>query len=204
MWIDLIVIFPIKTNAEDLGHATRYASELSLSLGVNVLVYEYPGYGATKGKPSEKRCYQAITAAYNFLRAKGINEKDMILLGRSVGSGPTLWLASKLEGTRASLGGIVLVGSFASIVRVLFWSKKTLRIDIFPNIDRIQMIQAPVLIVHGGLDRTVPPAHGGALLKKVQNPLHPLLLLNAEHNDLEKYDWEVLMSRIRQMVEEIK
>lgn len=57
----------------------------------------------------------------------GIEEEDLILYGQSVGSGPTLHLASRLE----KLRGVVLHSGILSGIRVLYPVKVTLWFDIF-------------------------------------------------------------------------
>lgn len=63
--------------------------------------YDYSGYGASTGKPSEYDTYADIEAAYECLQTDyGVGQEDLILYGQSVGSGPTLHLASKLPRLR--------------------------------------------------------------------------------------------------------
>lgn len=64
---------------------------------MNVVAYDYSGYGASTGKPSEPNVYADISAVYEHLRAGGLDtERHLVLYGQSVGSAPTLWRLSKL------------------------------------------------------------------------------------------------------------
>ena len=64
--------------------------------------YDYTGYGQSYGKPSEQNTYADIEAAYRYLVEKyGAKEEDIILYGQSVGSGPTIDLATCLPDLRA-------------------------------------------------------------------------------------------------------
>ncbi len=75
-------------------------------MGFNVLAYDYPGYGTSGGRASEQGCYDAIGAAYSWLREeKGIPAEQIVLFGRSVGGGPTIDLAA-----RQPVGGVILDG----------------------------------------------------------------------------------------------
>lgn len=84
-------------NAADLGQLYDLFVQLKINLRVNLMGYDYSGYGASTGKPSEANTYADIEAVYQCLQTEyGTSQEDLILYGQSVGSGPTLHLASKL------------------------------------------------------------------------------------------------------------
>ncbi|KAE8690240.1 Cellulose synthase-like D3 [Hibiscus syriacus] len=92
-------------NGADLGHLHDLFVQLKANLRVNLMGYDYSGYGASTGKPSESNTYADIEAVYQFLQTEyGISQEDLILYGQSIGSGPTLHLAAKLPRLR----GVVL------------------------------------------------------------------------------------------------
>ena len=65
-------------------------------INCNIFSYDYSGYGASSGKPSEKNLYSDIDAAWNNLRTKyGISPENIILYGQSIGTVPTIDLASR-------------------------------------------------------------------------------------------------------------
>lgn len=79
-------------------------------------------------KPSEFNTYYDIEAVHDCLKKEyGIRQEDLILYGQSVGSGPTLHLATRLQGLR----GVVLHGAILSGIRVLYPVKVTFWFDIF-------------------------------------------------------------------------
>lgn len=85
-------------------------------------------------QPSEQNTYADIEAAYNCLKEKyGVREEDVILYGQSVGSGPTLDLASRLPYLRA----VVLHSAILSGLRVLYQVKRTYWFDIYKVIFRL-------------------------------------------------------------------
>lgn len=90
--------------------------------------YDYSGYGASSGKPSEVNTYADIEAVYQCLQTEyGVSQEDMILYGQSVGSGPTLHLASRLPRLR----GVVLHSAILSGIRVVCQVNFTLCFDIY-------------------------------------------------------------------------
>ncbi|KAK2646689.1 hypothetical protein Ddye_021884 [Dipteronia dyeriana] len=115
-------------NAADLGQMHELFIELRAHLRVNIMSYDYSGYGASTGKPSEVNTYYDIEAVYNCLKREyNIKQEDLILYGQSVGSGPTLHLGSRLK----KLRGLVLHSAILSGIRVLYPVKMTFWFDIF-------------------------------------------------------------------------
>jgi pimeloyl-ACP methyl ester carboxylesterase len=99
-------------NAEDLGMFYEAFCDFSRELRVNVLAYDYEGYGKAGGTPSEQGCYDCIDAAYQFLTDKlRIPSDQIVLYGRSIGSGPSCYLAEKLHQQGKVLGGMILLVS---------------------------------------------------------------------------------------------
>ena len=61
-----------------------------------MIAYDYPGYGLSEGKPSEEGCYDAVEAVYDYVvNQLGRNPVEVIMWGRSLGTGPSLFLASR-------------------------------------------------------------------------------------------------------------
>ncbi len=96
-------------NGEDLESVLPLLSEYQRR-GFSVLAYDYPGYGRSPGKSSEQGAYRAIDACYRFLTdEQSVSPEQIVLYGRSLGSGPAVDLAS-----REPVGGLVLEGGFVS------------------------------------------------------------------------------------------
>ncbi|GLT66446.1 hypothetical protein SLA2020_388110 [Shorea laevis] len=135
-------------NAADLGQMYHIFTELSLHLGVNLMGYDYSGYGQSSGKDT----YADIEAAYKCLEETyGVKEEDTILYGQSVGSGPALELAIHLPRLRA----VILHSPILSGLRVMYPVKRTFWFDIYKNIDKIPLVNSPVLVIHGTEDEIV-------------------------------------------------
>ncbi|KAJ7298007.1 hypothetical protein O6H91_Y022300 [Diphasiastrum complanatum] len=171
-------------NAADLGQMYELFVELSMHLRVNVMGYDYSGYGASTGKPSEVNTYADITAAYECLeREYGTREEDVVLYGQSVGSGPTLDLAARLPRLKA----VVLHSAILSGLRVMYPVKRTYWFDIYKNIDKIGQVNCPILVMHGTRDEVVDCSHGKQLWDLCKNKYEPLWLKGGGHCDLELY-----------------
>ncbi|CAA3027180.1 Hypothetical predicted protein [Olea europaea subsp. europaea] len=171
-------------NAADLGQMYDLFSELSIHLRVNMMGYDYSGYGQSTGKPSEQNTYADIEAVYKCLQdTYGVKEEDIILYGQSVGSGPTLDLASRLSRLRA----VVLHSPIMSGLRVMYPVKRTYWFDIYKNIEKIPLVQCPVLIIHGTADDVVDCSHGKQLWELCKEKYEPLWVKGGNHCDLEIY-----------------
>ncbi|KAA0053016.1 protein ABHD17B [Cucumis melo var. makuwa] len=168
------------------------------------MLYDYSGYGASTGKPSESNTYADIEAVYECLETEyGVSQEDLILYGQSVGSGPTLHLASKLPRLR----GVVLHSAILSGLRVLCHVKFTFCFDIYKNINKIKKVKCPVLVIHGTEDDVVNWLHGNGLWKMSREPYDPLWIKGGGHCNLELYpdyirhlcnflSWMVLQSQM--------
>lgn len=171
-------------NAADLGQLYDLFVQLKVNLRVNLMGYDYSGYGASSGKPSESNTYADIEAVYECLQTQyGVSQEDLILYGQSVGSGPTLHLAAKLPRLR----GVVLHSAILSGLRVLCHVKFTFCFDIYKNINKIRKVKCPVLVIHGTEDDVVNWLHGDGLWKMAKEPYEPLWIKGGGHCNLELY-----------------
>lgn len=180
-------------NAEDLGLVYEYLSNLSRGLKVNVCAYDYTGYGRSRpdgAAPSERSCYADIDAVYNFLiRDHRTRPRNVVLYGRSLGGGPSCWLADREWRRGAGVGGLVLHSAFTSVFRVaLNTGSFTVKGDQFPNIDRLGSLGCPVYVVHGTKDEIVPFSHGKALydaLPEACRTVEPFWAEGMGHNNID-------------------
>ncbi len=165
-------------NGEDIG-SVRPILESFQKQGISVLAYEYPGYGTSTGSPSENGTYAAIKAAYTHATGQlGYQPEQITLYGRSLGSGPSTWLAEQ-----EPVAGLILDGAFSSTFRVMT-EIKLLLWDRFDNYARLPHIQCPVLVIHGTHDLTVPVRHAYKNWSVIPTTKHKLIVEGAGHSDL--------------------
>ncbi|XP_025246425.1 alpha/beta hydrolase domain-containing protein 17C isoform X3 [Theropithecus gelada] len=85
-------------NAVDLGQMCSFYIGLGSRINCNIFSYDYSGYGVSSGKPSEKNLYADIDAAWQALRTRyGVSPENIILYGQSIGTVPTVDLASSID-----------------------------------------------------------------------------------------------------------
>lgn len=165
-------------NAEDIGHLRPFIQAYHLH-GFGMLAYDYRGYGLSEGTPSEQNTYADIEAAWRYLtEQEKIAPSRIIIHGRSVGSGPSVWLAE-----RHTPAGLILESPFVSAYRVMT-RIPLIPFDKYNNLARIKKVDCPVLVIHGRNDRVVPFWHGQTLYNAANDPKHHYWVDNAGHNDL--------------------
>lgn len=65
--------------------------ELGRLLRVNIMAYDYTGYGASRGQPSIAATCGDVSAVLSSLEAHhNVKQSQVVLYGQSVGSGPTV------------------------------------------------------------------------------------------------------------------
>jgi abhydrolase domain-containing protein 17 len=154
-------------NAVDLGQMSSFYYGLGVRLECNIFTYDYSGYGASEGKPNEQNLYTDIKAAWNALRTRyNVSPLNIIMYGQSIGTVPTVDLASKVD-----CGGIVLHAPLMSGMRVAFNTKRTWCCDAFPSIDKVNKIGSLVLVIHGTDDEVIDMSHGVAIHQKCKKPV---------------------------------
>lgn len=170
-------------NAVDLALMLPFYREIAHELQVNLLGYDYSGYGASTGAPSVLNTFADIETCLAWLLQQGKRPRDIILYGQSVGSGPTCHLAAKLP----DLGGVVLHSPLSTGMRVMnpTWHYWPTFLDVYPNIRLVTKIEAPLLILHGVKDNVVDISAGRALHKAAKNPVEPLWAENCDHQNVE-------------------
>ncbi|CAG01607.1 unnamed protein product, partial [Tetraodon nigroviridis] len=124
----------------------------------------------------------------------GIRPENVIVYGQSIGTVPSVDLASRYESA-----AVILHSPLTSGMRVAFPdTKKTYCFDAFPNIDKISKVTSPVLVIHGTEDEVIDFSHGLALYERCQRPVEPLWVEGAGHNDVELYGQ--YLERLKQFV----
>lgn len=167
-------------NAEDMAESSPFYDELH-ARGLGVLAYDFPGYGLSSGTPNEESCLRAIRAAWDHLIESGIPASSIIIVGRSVGSGPSVWLAS-----HEKPAGVALIAPFRSAFTAAIPTPVSIFPgDRFPNLERIRSQRHPLLLIHGEDDRVINASHSKKLFAAsptTDKELH--LIPDAGHNDL--------------------
>lgn len=128
-----------------------------------MLAVEYPGYGVyTSHKPNSETIQEDALAVYDYLIKKvGFEEKNIMLLGRSIGSGPASYLASL-----RNPGALIMMSSFTSLRSVVndhVGSLDKILKERFNNHENIKNVKCPSFFIHGLQDKLISYQHSQKL-----------------------------------------
>jgi alpha-beta hydrolase superfamily lysophospholipase len=178
-------------NGTDIGRMHRFCEHLSTALQMDVVVYDYPEYGHSSGEhASESKLLASIEAVFEACMDNAWKQKRTFLVGHSLGSVPTIYLASQ---PGCGVCGVVLLAPLASASRVLLqdskyvprWLLRQLDCVLFDNVHRIADVTCMVAIVHGTGDTVVTVEHTEQLKLKIREGCrYTTLFLPTGHNEL--------------------
>lgn len=167
------------------GNISHRLSKIAFfhSLGINILIFDYRGYGLSTGSPSEQGLYQDATASYRYLtESLGIPGERIILYGESLGAAVALELATKVR-----VKGLILEGAFTSVPdmsrHVFFFIPGFFIKNKFDSFSKIDKTEAPKLFIHSRNDEIVPFSMGQRLFEKAKEP-KAFLEIHGGHNDV--------------------
>jgi len=171
------------------GHIGERADKIRdyLDAGFGVLLLSYRYNAGSGGEPGEDALLADGRAAMTFLKAQGIAGRRIVVYGESLGTAVAVAMAATHE-----VGAVVLeapYGSMAELAQYHYWyaAARWLIRDRFDSMARIGAIGAPLLVVHGRLDRLIPPRFGQTLYDAAPQPKEIHLIEQAQHNDLLDY-----------------
>lgn len=168
-------------NGGNISHRLDLYAAL-LDLNLNVLAFDYRGYGRSEGRPSETGTYADAEAAHQWLETRGFAATNILALGESLGGGVATELA-----VRRPLGGLILQSTFTSVPDIgaefFPWLPvRTLGTIRFDNLAKLPGLKLPVLVMHSRDDGIIPFAHGERLFAAANAP-KLFRELRGDHND---------------------
>ena len=140
------------------------------NMNVNFLIVAWRGFSGNKGMPTEKGLYEDARSAVNWLNLKGVNEKNIIIYGESLGTGVAIEIAQN-----KNFAGIILESPFTSMInagkdKYPFLPVKILLKDKYESEKKIKNIKIPILIMHGKVDNIVPFEMGKKMYDLANKP----------------------------------
>jgi len=190
-------------NSSDIYTFFTYLQKFSDKFKVNVICYDYPGYGLSKklsnhimsNTTMEEICYICQESVVNYVTSNlGVKKENILLVGRSLGTGVVVDYVSKHKWDKP----IILFSPFKSVSRTkldiefidkiltfLYKSKNQHGSYGFQSINKMDKITCPIKIIHGENDDVVPIHHSFDLNKVCKNKsLTPTYVTNSNHRDI--------------------
>jgi len=183
-WTDYIFLYS-HGNGAWLGPLIQHSTIKMLSKYGSVFIYDYRGYGASNGEPSENGLYSDIMGAWKFLiKDKHVPHDKIIIFGHSLGSSVSSHLVSTLVNNNKKLPrGLILEAPFSTLKEIAghFYPPLTsLVVHNFNNLYNVKKINniIPVCIFHSKTDETIPYDHA---LKIQNNTGCNMIEINGKH-----------------------
>ena len=168
-------------------------------LNLDILIYDYRGYGRSTGRPSESGLYTDAQAMYDYLmNEKKIPSQKIIAYGESLGSAVTIDLAGKRD-----IGAIIIESGFTSIYdmakSVFLYVPQFFLSTRFDALEKMKRLTIPKLIMHSPEDKIVPYKQGRKLFEDAPEP-KVFVKLKGGHNDGFLISGEVYIKSIDEFV----
>ena len=162
---------------ENRIHKLNYFQDMN----INFLIIAWRGFSGNNGKPSEERLYEDGKSAINWLAKKGVNEKDIVLYGESLGTGVATHLAQN-----NNYAGVILETPFTSMADAakIFYPYipvKLLLKDKFENYKKVKNINSPIIVMHGEIDQIVPFFMGKKMYEIANEPKYSYFTKHDNH-----------------------
>lgn len=175
-------------NAEDVGLSYNLMDHLRCALRVHVLAVEYPNYGVYPGQTSAERIIEDAERVFEYLTVEcQLSPRDIIVFGRSIGSGPATWLASHFTPC-----ALILMSAYTSIRAVVkhlvgpvaqyFLAER------FNNLSLMPGVTCPTFLLHGQVDTLIPYTHSQALLEVCSGLSSLVMPPDMDHNSFDYYE----------------
>lgn len=171
-------------------------SEPFTAMGYEVWMPDYPGFGKSTGEISEQALYDYALQLYTMARAVYSHEQ-IIIYGRSLGTGIAAWLASK-----KSCKHLVLETPYYSMTSLAskyipVYPAATLINYKIPSYKYLALVNAPVTIIHGTSDKVIPYGNASRL-KEVLKPTDLFITVpDGGHNGLPQHPaYQQMLSEI--------
>ncbi|UCZ51396.1 alpha/beta hydrolase [Bacillus shivajii] len=173
-------------NAEEVSHLITDTKKID---GWSIILMNYRGYGLSEGSPSEEAMFHDALAIYDHVKNKGnVDETQIAVMGRSMGTGPAVYLSSERDVT-----GTILVSPYDSLTNVAKDRYPFIPVSIllkhhFDNISRAPFIETPLLTLIASDDQIIQPNHSKSLVEKWSGESEKVVFDEKNHNNIQSSD----------------
>jgi uncharacterized protein len=174
-------------NTRSIKGWSKYASDFT-RYGYDVLMIDYRGFGKSTGKRTEDNLNKDLHHIYNRMRSKyGYKEEDMVVYGRSLGSGFACKLASANKPKMLILDAPYysfshLTNRFLPFMPITMILRFSIRTDIW-----IRYVRCPIYIIHGSKDWLIPYKSSVNLQGLVPLTARLIPIYGGGHNNLPSF-----------------
>ncbi|HYC61645.1 MAG TPA: alpha/beta hydrolase [Thermoanaerobaculia bacterium] len=174
-----------------------------LEAGLNVLFFDYRGYGKSTGTPSVDGVLDDGVTAARFHDSIRPTLLPSILYGFSLGGAVAAQVVR-----RHRFDAMILQSTFSNLTAMarLLHPKLPLHLlagDLFDTIDSVRRLQIPLLVLHGRDDESIPSSMAHELYGACNTPKRIHIVEGGMHGNLFEHDPDSLVRAISQFVAEL-
>lgn len=194
-----MVIF-LHGNAGNLENRIDKLEQLA-QMGYGFIIPAWRGFGKSGGTPTKEGLFMDAEAAIDYVKEQNYNLYNVIMVGESLGTGVATEMAIKYK-----FKGLFLITPYTSIANRAgeiypFLPTKYLTKDNFQVEENIDIINQPLLIVHGAKDVVVPFQHSNKIFERAKQPKKIIIYPGVGHND---YDVREVFEEMRKFFDNKK
>lgn len=178
-------------NSGNISHRS-YIINICQQFKLNLLIFDYRGFGQSSGKPRKDFIKQDAETVYKYLR-RSVKAKNIIVWGESLGGIAAVWIASHFK-----CRSLLLLSTFSGLDDALMYSCEdgtsyqtvgsfvaslaSLKLDILPNKKYIRKVKCPVAIMHSTEDDIIPYQCAKILYNNVCHDSKVLITIKGKHS----------------------
>ena len=179
------LIYYFKGNSRSIKGWGKFAKDF-VSNGYDFFIMDYRGFGKSRGKRSERKLYDDSQQIYRWL-AKRYSEDQIIIYGRSLGSGIAARIASWNDPAMLILDSpyysfVANIRRYAFFLPIKFILRYPIRTNLF-----LKKVHCPIHIIHGTKDRLIPTTHSRKLKADFPDKVELHEIEGARHNNLPSF-----------------
>lgn len=200
------VLLYLHGNSDNIGENV-YHSGRFYHLGFSVFLFDYRGYGQSKGEfPTEQQVYEDTETIWQYLvNERGIAPEQIVVYGHSLGGAIAIELATK----HPDISHLIIEGSFTSLRRMGNYRYPLLNIlpidfllkNQFNSLAKVPHLNMPTLFIHGLQDTDVPPFMSEELFAAAPEPKKLWLFPPGAHSTVAPLAGEEYFKTVREFVE---
>ena len=191
------VVLYFHGNRKNIGWYAKFAP-LFTARGYEVWMPDYPGYGKSTGKLTEEVLYAYTLQLYKLAR-KNYDSNQIIIFGKSMGTGLATYLGARVECRRVILETpYYSLSSVASHFFPIYPMEMMTRVKI-PSWEYLKEVSEPVTIFHGTEDGVIPYSNASRLKPYLKKGDEFITIPGGSHNDLRKFP--VFTSKLDSLLE---